>query len=82
VTETPEQIHDRLLAPIVASILWPLTQAGAETSDVLSLLESVAAGVLGIAVLPAGDASVLKVYTDNVRRKLRLLRRYAFQRSD
>jgi len=40
----------------------------------LDLLESLAAAVLGIVALPAGEAAVLATFAENTKRKLALVR--------
>jgi hypothetical protein len=72
-SETPEQICERLLAPLTAVVLLPATECGSVIAS-LDLLESLAAAVLGIVALPAGEAAVLATFAENTKRKLALVR--------
>jgi hypothetical protein len=49
----------------------PTADVGGSTADILDLLESVAATVIGFAVKPEGDADVLATFGRNVRRSAR-----------
>src|SRR4051794_5953731 len=71
---TAEEVHDRLVGPLVGAVLLPLTEAGGSGADVLALLEAVAAGVLAITASPDRDAEVLSTFGSNVAKRLALFR--------
>jgi Mg/Co/Ni transporter MgtE len=68
------EIHNIAVPAIVNAILTPMIDAGGTTADVLDLLESVAATVIALAVMPPGDVKVVSTFAGNVARKLAMMR--------
>ncbi len=63
-------LHNRLAASIVASIVEPPIEAGGRATDVLVLLESVIVGVLVVVARPGGDAVVIERVMEGVKSRL------------
>lgn len=68
---TPQnEIHNRIVRDIVASIVKPPLTAGGQFTDVLIVLESVILGVVLMAVKLGGDDKVLDLVVERVKERL------------
>lgn len=71
---TPPEIHNRDVGDLVRRIVKPTIDAGGDMKDVLVLLESVAAGVLAVAVKFGGDNDVLAVFSAGLAERMAQIR--------
>lgn len=68
-TDLTEQ-HNQLAGPIVSSIVAPVIEAGGGASDILVLLESVAAGVIHVVTRLGGEEVVIDTFAAGLRKRV------------
>lgn len=68
--EPAHELHNRLVGPVVASIVRPVIASGGSPEDILVLGESVLTGVILAVTKLGGDEPVLEVVFERVKQRL------------